>query len=112
MISAVFHNRLTRGMALQSDPTAVYGVREGKTWEGKITRQDLLRRTPYNTYVINGLPKGPIANPGCKSLQAVLYPAEVNYLYFVSKNDGTHHFSTTLQEHNWAVAKYQRKTKK
>ena len=108
-IAAVFHNRLNRGMALQSDPTAIYGLKEKRS---SITRGDLQRRTPYNTYIISGLPKGPIANPGFKSLQAVLYPAEVDYLYFVSKNDGTHFFSNTLQEHNLAVAKFQRKGKK
>jgi UPF0755 protein len=112
LISAVFHNRLQRGMALQSDPTAVYGLKSGKSPNERITKQDLLRKSPYNTYQINGLPKGPIANPGWKSLQAVLYPADVNYLYFVSKNDRTHYFSTTLQEHNRAVDKYQRKVKK
>jgi len=109
MIAAVFHNRLQRGMALQSDPTAIYGLREKRS---SITREDLQRRTPYNTYIISGLPKGPIANPGIKSLQAVLFPADANYLYFVSKNDGTHYFSGTLEEHNRAVAKYQRRTKK
>ncbi len=108
-IAAVFLNRLNRGMALQSDPTAIYGLKEKRS---SITRGDLQRRTPYNTYIVSGLPKGPIANPGFKSLQAVLYPAEVNYLYFVSKNDGTHFFSSTLQEHNSAVAKYQKKGKK
>lgn len=108
LISAVFHNRLQRGMALQSDPTAVYGIKISKQ---KITKNDLLRKTPYNTYQINGLPKGPIANPGLKSLEAVLYPAQVNYLYFVAKNDKTHYFSHTLEEHNRAVAKYQRKNK-
>jgi UPF0755 protein len=112
LISAVFHNRLHRGMALQSDPTAVYGLRTRKVGNERITRQDLLRKSPYNTYHIMGLPKGPIANPGLKSLQAVLYPADVNYLYFVSKNDRTHHFSSTLQEHNRAVGKYQRRVKK
>ncbi len=109
MIAAVFHNRLQRGMALQSDPTAIYGLREKRS---SITREDLQRRTPYNTYIISGLPKGPIANPGIKSLQAVVFPADANYLYFVSKNDGTHYFSGTLEEHNRAVAKYQRRTKK
>jgi UPF0755 protein len=109
LIAAVFHNRLQRGMALQSDPTAIYGLKERRS---SITREDLQRRTPYNTYIISGLPKGPIANPGPKSLQAVLFPADVNYLYFVSKNDGTHYFSSTLQEHNLAVAKYQRRGKK
>jgi UPF0755 protein len=112
LISAVFYNRLNRGMALQSDPTAIYGVEERKTPDGKISRDDLLRRSPYNTYVVTGLPQGPIANPGLHSLQAVLYPADVNYLYFVSKNDGTHYFSRTLDEHNLAVARYQRRGKK
>jgi len=112
LISAVFHNRLHRGMALQSDPTAIYGVKRGKAASERITKKDLERRTPYNTYHVSGLPKGPIANPGLKSLQAALYPADVNYLYFVSKNDGTHYFSRTLEEHNRAVNKYQRRSKK
>ncbi len=113
LISAVFHNRLHRGMALQSDPTAVYGVKMAKDRvENRITRQDLMRKSPYNTYQITGLPKGPIANPGMKSLQAVLNPADVNYLYFVSKNDRTHYFSSTLEEHNRAVKRYQRTLKK
>ena len=113
LISAVFHNRLQKGMALQSDPTAVYGVRTGKAQQGeRITKKDLQRKTPYNTYQISGLPKGPIANPGFKSLEAALYPANVNYLYFVSKNDKTHHFSASLEEHNRAVNKYQKKPKK
>ena len=111
LISAVFHNRLNRGMALQSDPTAIYDLKKRKPGKGRITRQDLLRKSPYNTYQILGLPKGPIANPGLRSLQAVLYPADVNYLYFVSKNDRTHHFSSTLQEHNRAVARYQKRSK-
>ena len=112
LISAVFHNRLQRGMALQSDPTAVYGLKAKEAKNEKITKQDLLRKTPYNTYQFSGLPKGPIANPGFKSLYAVLYPADVSYLYFVSKNDRTHYFSQTLAEHNRAVAKYQRKSKR
>ena len=113
LISAVFHNRLHRGMALQSDPTAVYGVkREKSRGDNRISRQDLLKKTPYNTYQIVGLPKGPIANPGIKSLQAVLNPADVNYLYFVSRNDRTHYFSSTLEEHNRAVDRYQKRLKK
>ena len=113
LISAVFHNRLQRGMALQSDPTAVYGMeREKDRGDRRITRQDLLKKTPYNTYQMVGLPQGPIANPGLKSLQAVLDPADVNYLYFVSKNDRTHYFSSTLEEHNRAVDRYQRRLKK
>ena len=113
LISAVFHNRLHRGMALQSDPTAIYGMkREKNRNDGRITRQDLMKKTPYNTYQMTGLPKGPIANPGVKSLYAVLNPADVNYLYFVSKNDRTHYFSSTLEEHNRAVNRYQRRMKK
>lgn len=111
IISAVFHNRLQKGMALQSDPTAVYGLRKRAVNE-RITKKDLLRKSPYNTYHVSGLPKGPIANPGMKSLHAVLYPARVSYLYFVSKNDGTHYFSSTLAEHNRAVMRYQRRAKK
>jgi UPF0755 protein len=113
LISAVFHNRLHRGMALQSDPTAIYGMKREKSRnDGRITRQDLMKKTPYNTYQMTGLPKGPIANPGVKSLHAVLNPADVNYLYFVSKNDRTHYFSSTLEEHNRAVNRYQRRMKK
>jgi UPF0755 protein len=113
LISAVFHNRLRRGMALQSDPTAIYGVqRDPARGETRITRRDLMKKTPYNTYQIAGLPKGPIANPGLKSLEAVVNPAEVDYLYFVSRNDRTHFFSSTLEEHNRAVDRYQRRTKK
>ncbi len=112
LIAAVFHNRLNLKMALQSDPTAIYGIPERKPPNGKITRTDLSRNTPYNTYLVTGLPRGPISNPGLKSLEAVLQPAGVPYLYFVSKNDGTHYFSSTLEEHNRAVARYQRRAKK
>ena len=106
LIAGVFHNRLQKGMRLQSDPTVVYGV-EGAN--GPITRSQLRATTPYNTYVIPALPIGPIANPGKDALHAVLNPAETKYLYFVSKNDGTHQFSTNLRDHNRAVQKYQRK---
>ncbi|OPL16716.1 MAG: hypothetical protein AVO39_00025 [delta proteobacterium MLS_D] len=109
LISAVFHNRLKRGMRLQSDPTVVYQVDDFK---GKIRKQDLLRETPYNTYLISGLPPGPICNPGAASIKAALNPASVDYLYFVAKNDGTHHFSSNLSDHNKAVIKYQIKRKK
>jgi UPF0755 protein len=104
LISAVFHNRLRRGIKLQSDPTAVYARAD---FNGRITRADLRRKSDYNTYFIDGLPPGPIANPGKASLKAALNPAPVNYLYFVSKNDGTHFFSLSLREHNRAVARYQ-----
>ena len=104
-IAGVFFNRLQKGMKLQSDPTVVYGVDD---YQGKITKKHLKTPTPYNTYVIAGLPAGPIANPGEAALQAVLNPEKTSYLYFVAKNDGTHHFSATLREHNRAVRKYQR----
>ena len=105
LISAVFHNRLKRGIPLCSDPTVIYGI-DG--FDGNLRKRDLEQRTPYNTYLIQGLPHGPIANPGRASLEAALYPAQVTYLYFVSRNDGSHHFSTTLREHNAAVRRYQR----
>jgi UPF0755 protein len=105
LIAAVFHNRLKRRMPLQSDPTVIYAI---QNFNGNLTRRDLQVRSPYNTYRVRGLPPGPIANPGIDSIRAVLYPASVDYLYFVSKNDGTHHFSATLAEHNRAVNQYQR----
>lgn len=106
LISAVFQNRLRKGIRLQSDPTAVYDI---SNFRGKITKKHLKRESPYNTYRHRGLPPGPIASPGEASIKAVLYPARVDYLYFVSKNDGTHHFSNNLREHNVAVRKYQRR---
>ncbi len=108
LISAVFHNRLRRGMKLQSDPTVIYDM---KDFDGNITKRDLLRKTPYNTYRIQGLPRGPICNPGMDAIIAALYPAPVNYLYFVSKNNGAHHFSSNLIDHNKAVITYQIKRK-
>lgn len=106
LIAAVFSNRLKLKMPLQSDPTTIYGI---KDFDGNLTRRDLETYTPYNTYVIPGLPPGPIANPGRDALLAVLYPAEVDYLYFVSKNNGSHIFAKTLKEHNRNVKKYQLK---
>ena len=106
MISAVFHNRLRIGMKLDSDPTVIYGM--GESYNGNLRRRDLREVTEYNTYVIKGLPPGPIANPGKDSIVAALNPADVNYLYFVSKGDGTHHFSSNYREHQRAVFKYQR----
>jgi UPF0755 protein len=105
LISSVFHNRLRIGMPLQSDPTAVYGVR---AFSGKVTRADIKRHSPYNTYLKRGLPPGPIGNPGSEALQAALYPAKTSYLYFVARQDGTHQFSRTLDEHNRAVRRYLR----
>jgi len=105
LISAVFHNRLKRNKRLQSDPTAVYDMED---FQGKILRSHLRRESPYNTYVINGLPPGPIGNPGLASIKAALNPAPVKYLYFVSQNDGTHAFSETLAQHNEAVRELRR----
>jgi UPF0755 protein len=105
LVSAVFHNRLRQRIRLQSDPTVIYGI---KPMGSKITREDLDRKHPYNTYQIQGLPPGPIANPGKESLIAAVKPAEVDYLYFVAKNDGTHSFSENLAEHNRKVNTYQR----
>ncbi len=104
LISAVFHNRLRRGMPLQSDPTVLYAL---SRFSGRLTKSNLQAPSPYNTYVHEGLPPGPIANPGRASLLAALYPASSRYLYFVSKNDGTHAFSNTLREHEAMVRKYQ-----
>ena len=104
IISSVFHNRLKKKMRLESDPTVIYGI---ENFDGNLTRKHLTTRTPYNTYKIRGLPVGPIANPGSASLQAALYPDETKYIYFVSRKDSTHQFSTTLKQHNQAVRKYQ-----
>ncbi|MFA6411567.1 MAG: endolytic transglycosylase MltG [Syntrophales bacterium] len=104
LVSAVFHNRLKKGMKLQSDPTAVYNLDD---FDGKIRKSHLLRDTPHNTYRNKGLPPGPIANPDIDSLMAALYPARVDYLYFVANNNGSHQFSLTLIDHHQAVSKYQ-----
>lgn len=104
LVAAVFHNRLKRQMPLQSDPTVIYGL---KNFNGNLTKKDLRDDNPYNTYRIGALPPGPICNPSLSSIKAVLQPADVGYLYFVSKNDGTHAFSETLDEHNHAVKTYQ-----
>jgi len=106
LIARVFLNRLERKMRLQSDPTVIYGLAD---FNGNITRRDLQRETPYNTYVISALPAGPICNPGRAALEAVVHPADSKALYFVSRNDGTHVFSTNLRDHNRSVQQYQRK---
>lgn len=108
LISAVYHNRLKKNMLLQADPTSIYGIKSSKE---KIMKTDIQRKTPYNTYIIKGLPPGPIASPGLKSVIAALTPANVPYLYFVSNNDGTHIFSVTLEEHTEAVRAYRDKKK-
>jgi UPF0755 protein len=103
LIASVFRNRLNKGMPLQSDPTAVYGVR---AFAGNVTKRDITRATPYNTYLIRGLPPGPIGNPGSGAIAAALNPAVTGYFYFVAKKDGSHFFSATLDEHNNAVRRY------
>ncbi len=109
LIAGVFHNRLQKGMRLQSDPTVIYGL---ENFTGNLTRNDLKTPSPYNTYTLDRLPLGPICNPGKEALAAALHPAESNFFYFVSKNDGSHHFSGSLREHNRAVNKYQRARKR
>lgn len=106
-ISGVFVRRLQKGMLLQTDPTVIYGI--GKSFDGNIRRKDLRTDTPYNTYTRAGLPPTPIAAAGRAAIHAALHPKDGDSLYFVSKGDGSHHFSTTLKEHNQAVKKYQLK---
>ncbi len=110
LVASVFYNRLKRKMLLQCDPTVIYSLPD---FDGNITKKDLLNKSPYNTYVHRGLPPGPIANPGFLSLLAVAEPADTKYLYFVAKKEnGEHHFSLTLAEHNRAVRKYQLKRRR
>lgn len=104
LISAVFHNRLKQGIALQADPTVIYGIAD---FDGNLTRKHLETPTPYNTYRSRGLPPGPIASPGRFALLAAAHPAASKDLYFVARGDGTHEFSATLQDHNRAVRRYQ-----
>ncbi len=106
LISAVYHNRLKQNMRLQCDPTVIYALADKYT--GQLGYDDLKCDSPYNTYLYPGLPPGPIASPGRASLQAALNPAPVDYIYFVSRNDGTHVFSNNLKDHNLAVRKYQK----
>lgn len=108
VVAGVYTNRLERGIALYADPTVIFALKRLGTWDGNIRRTDLKVDHPYNTYVHAGLPPGPICSPGLASLRAAAQPAEVPYLYFVSRNDGTHVFSSTLAEHNRAVDKWQR----
>lgn len=110
LIAAVFLNRLKKGMRLETDPTVIYGIED---FDGNLTRAHLEDRTnPYNTYRIESLPPGPIASPGREALLAVVEPADTEYLFFVSRNDGTHKFSKTYQEHDRAVTQFQRRRRK
>lgn len=107
VIAGVFIRRLRRGMRLQTDPTVIYGL--GERFDGNLRRRDLQADSPYNTYTRAGLPPTPIAMPGAAAIEAVLHPAPGESLYFVARGDGSHYFSATLEEHNLAVNKYQRR---
>jgi UPF0755 protein len=107
LVAAVYRNRMKQGMGMQADPTVVYALTKAGKYDGNIRREDLSFNSPYNTYRYPGLPPGPIAAPGRASLEAALAPADVPYLYFVSRNDGSHVFATTLKEHNANVYQYQ-----
>jgi UPF0755 protein len=107
LVASVYENRLRIGMPLQCDPTVIYALELAGRYDGNIRRDDLSLDSPYNTYRYAGLPPGPIASPGVASVDAVVHPAESDYLYFVSKNDGSHVFSKTLAEHNQNVQRYQ-----
>jgi len=111
-VSTVFHNRLKRGMKLDCDPTIIYILKQKGLFEGRLRSKDLRLDSPYNTYLYSGLPPSPICNPGKESLEAALYPAKENFLYFVSKNDGSHLFSLTFKEHQVAVRKYHTKNRR
>ena len=109
LIASVFFNRLKKKQKLQTDPTILYSLYlvRGFDIEKNIRKKDILFNSPYNTYVVKGLPPGPIANPGRESLKAVFHPDSSDFFYFVSRNDGSHHFSKTYKEHKKAVFKYQ-----
>ncbi len=109
IIAAVYANRLKHGIALYADPTVIYALKRLGSWNGNIRRSDLGVDSPFNTYRYPGLPPGPIASPGLRSLQAAADPADVPYLYFVSRNDGSHVFAETLREHNRNVAQWQKR---
>ena len=107
IVAAVYANRLRIGMALQCDPTVIYALQRAGAFTGNLRRDDLAFDSPYNTYRYPGLPPGPIASPGKAALEAVVRPADVDYVYFVSRNDGSHEFARTLDEHNRNVQKFQ-----
>jgi UPF0755 protein len=107
LVAAVYRNRYRIGMGMQADPTVIYALQKAGRYDGNIRRDDLYIDSPYNTYRYPGLPPGPIASPGQASLEATVRVADVTYLYFVSRNDGSHAFATTLAEHNRNVQKFQ-----
>ena len=107
VVSAVYTNRLRIGMALQCDPTVIYALELAGLYDGNLSRENLRYDSPYNTYLYSGLPPGPIAAPGRAALEAAVRPADVGYLYFVSRNDGSHVFASSLREHNRNVREYQ-----
>jgi UPF0755 protein len=108
LIASVYLNRHRKGMRLQADPTVIYALKLAGRWSGNIHKEDLMMEAPYNTYRVDGFPPGPVANPGLASLRAAASPANTAFLYFVSRNDGTSAFSSTLEEHNQNVQLYQR----
>lgn len=109
MIASVYLNRIEKRMPLQADPTVIYAMKLRGTWNGNIRKSDLALESPYNTYRSRGFPPGPIANPGLESLRAAASPARTDYLYFVSRNDGSHAFARNLEEHNRNVEEHQRR---
>jgi UPF0755 protein len=114
-VASVFQNRLAKNMPLMTDPAVIYGLELDGQWRGAIYQSDLARNTPYNTYLHTGLPPGPVANPGIRSLRAAMNPAQTNYLYFVAAGanaQGRSLFSSTLDEHNKNVAGYRHAMKK
>lgn len=115
LVASVFENRLEKNMPLMTDPSIIYGLKVAGIWRGTIYASDLKRDTPYNTYMHAGLPPGPVANPGLRSIEAAMNPAHTNYLYFVAAGadaQGASHFSATIQEHNHAVKDYRKAVKK
>jgi UPF0755 protein len=107
LVAAVYANRLQKNMGLQCDPTVIYALQRAGRFDGNLRRDDLLFDSPYNTYRYAGLPPGPIAAPGKAALEAAANPAETEFLYFVSRNDGSHEFARTLEEHNRNVQRFQ-----
>ena len=107
LVAAVYENRVRIGMPLQCDPTVIYALQRAGRYTGNLRREDLQFDSPYNTYRYPGLPPGPIASPGRASIEAAVHPADADFLYFVSRNDGSHVFARTLDEHNRNVQKYQ-----